>query len=146
MSQTCCEFHVGDVGAKVGLHFVTCDGRYDTDLDVSDATLTFTFRAESGDLTVIEHDSIVAADFDGATEDKTDGRVMYVTVPGFFTEVGHMQLQGHAEWDDGRRHSTTVVRFHVGPKLGASVEVVSWEDGDLMTWENGDLIAWENGT
>ena len=75
-----------------------------------------------------------------------DGKAMYVTVPGFLTVEGWLEVQGHAEWDGGaRRHSTSIERVHVGAKLGAVVEVLSWENGDLMTWENGDLIAWEHG-
>lgn len=141
----CCAFRVGDVGAKIGLHFVTCDGRYDTDLDVSDAELTFVFHDAEGELTEVS--AIVAADFGDASGDMTDGKVMFVTVPGFFTAEGWLEVQGHAEWDGGaRRHSTSIERFHVGAKLGAVVELLGWENGDLMTWDNGDLIAWENGT
>lgn len=142
-----CSLHVGDVGARIGLHFVECcsGGQRTRDLDVSDAVLTFLFRDSEGDVTEVT--SIVAADFDDAREDMTDGKVMYVTVPGFLVAEGWMEVQGHAEWESGaRRHSTSVERFHVGAKLGAEVSLVTWENGDLMAWENGDLIAWENGT
>lgn len=138
----CCEFHVGDVGAKIGLHFVACDGRYDVDLDVSAATLTFIFKAADGELTVIrdgDNGSIVAADFDGATGDKVDGRVMYVTEAGFFTVTGPMEVQGLAEFDGGaRRHYTSISRFSVGRSLMG--------DGEVLTHENGELVLFEDGT
>lgn len=139
MSETCCEFHVGDVGAKIGLHFVTCDGRYDVDLDLTGATLTFIFKAFDGELTVIRDADIVAADFDGAAGDKTDGRVMYVTEAGFFTVTGPMEVQGLAEFDGGaRRHHTTIARFHVGRSLMG--------DADVLTHENGIDLQLEDGT
>jgi hypothetical protein len=130
---------VGDVGAKIGLHFVTCDGRYDTPVDLSDATLTFIFRASDGEQTVIRDADIVPADFDDATGDKTDGRVMYVTVPGFFTVEGYMEVQGIADFGGGeRRHYTTISRFHVGRSLMG--------DADVLTHENGSDLQLEDGT
>lgn len=141
LSETCCEFHVGDVGARIGLHFVTCDGRYDVDLDVSDATLSFIFKAADGELTVIrdgDNGSIVAADFGGALGTKVDGKVMYVTEAGFFTVTGPMEVQGLAEFDSGaRRHYTSISRFSVGRSLIPDAEVVGHENGSLLGMEDG---------
>ena len=139
MSSACCDFHVGDVGARIGLHFVTCDGRRELDLDVSAAVLTMIFAASDGERTVIRDASIVAADFGGACGDKTDGKVMYVTEPGFFTVEGQMEVQGLAEWDGGaRRHYTSVACFRVGRSLIG--------DADVLTHENDDVLALEDGT
>lgn len=140
MTQTArCSVHVGDVGVKVGLHFLECCGRRETDLDLTDAELTFIFKAADGELTVIRDADIVAADFDDATGDKTDGRVMYVSTAGFFTVEGYMEVQGLAEFEGGvRRHYTTIARFHVGRSLMG--------DADVLTHENGSDLQLEDGT
>lgn len=128
-------FHVGDAGVRVGLHFLECVARREVDLDVSSATLTFIFRDASGEVTVVR-DDIVAADFDDATGDMTDGRVMWVTTSGFFTVEGHMELQGVADFGTSK-HYTTIVRFHVGRSLIGDAEVLAHENDDLVVFEDG---------
>jgi len=132
-----CSVHVGDVGVKVGLHFLECCGRRETDLDLTGATLKFIFKAADGEITVVDDADIVAADFDDATGDKTDGRVMYVSTAGFFTVEGYMEVQGIADFG-GRKHWTTISRFHVGRSLLG--------DADVLTHENGADLQLEDGT
>lgn len=135
--MSACSLHVGDVGARIGLHFVECASGRPVDVDLSNAnSVMLTFRDAEGELLVVP---AVAADFGGAAGDMSDGRVMYVTVAGDLGVAGWMEVQGHAVWDGGaRRHSTTVARFHVGQALVG--------DADVLTFENGDLLQLEDGT
>lgn len=135
--MSACSLHVGDVGAKIGLHFIECVSGRPVDVDLSDAdTVHMIFRDAASEVHVVP---AVPADFDGATGDMSDGRVMYVVPVGFLAVAGWMDVQGHAVWDGGaRRHSTSVARVHVGESLVG--------DADVLTFENGDDLQLEDGT
>lgn len=131
-----CAIHVGDVGVRVGLHFVECRDSRVFNLDISAADVTFLFRASDDELTVVRNDQIVGSDFGGALGDKTDGRVMYISEPGFFTVEGWMQLQGIADFGTSK-HYTEIARFHVGRSLMGDADVLAHENGSDLQLEDG---------